>query len=86
MSIFKRKKMQPQPTDAALPQHVALIMDGNGRWAKKRGLPRSAGHRAGADNFKKIVKCKLVLRYNGFPTQAQRNPNFRVCKIVSKVI
>ncbi|HOX54254.1 MAG: isoprenyl transferase [Candidatus Omnitrophica bacterium] len=39
-----------------LPQHIAIIMDGNGRWAKQRGLPRAAGHKAGIDNFKKIVK------------------------------
>ena len=36
-----------------LPVHLGIIMDGNGRWAKRRGLPRSAGHAAGAANFKK---------------------------------
>ena len=39
-----------------IPEHVAIIMDGNGRWAKKRGLPRLAGHRAGADSVRKIVE------------------------------
>lgn len=39
-----------------LPEHVGIIMDGNGRWAKRRGLPRSAGHRAGAKNFRTITK------------------------------
>ena len=39
-----------------MPQHVAIIMDGNGRWAKKRGLPRLAGHNAGMKAMKKIVK------------------------------
>ena len=38
-----------------LPRHVAIILDGNGRWAKRRGLPRTAGHRAGAENFRKIA-------------------------------
>ena len=38
-----------------LPRHVAIIMDGNGRWAKRKGLPRSYGHRAGADTLKRIV-------------------------------
>src|SRR4030042_6590835 len=38
------------------PQHVAIIMDGNGRWAKKRGLPRLMGHRAGGDNIQPVVK------------------------------
>ncbi len=42
-------------------RHIAFIMDGNGRWATSRGLPREAGHRAGASNFKKIVRyCKKI--------------------------
>jgi len=40
-----------------LPQHIAIIMDGNGRWAKKRGLPRQAGHRQGAENLRRIVNA-----------------------------
>ena len=44
-----------------VPNHIAIIMDGNGRWAKKRGLPRSAGHVAGADTFRKIAKyCRQI--------------------------
>ena len=39
----------------APPQHIAIIMDGNGRWAKKRGLPRTAGHAAGAEAFRRIA-------------------------------
>ncbi len=39
-----------------IPLHVAIIMDGNGRWAKKRGLPRIAGHRAGAEAIRRIVE------------------------------
>lgn len=39
-----------------MPRHVAIIMDGNGRWAKKRGLPRSYGHKVGTENVRKIVK------------------------------
>lgn len=38
-----------------VPQHIAIIMDGNGRWAKKRGLPRTAGHAAGAEAFRRIA-------------------------------
>ena len=38
-----------------LPRHIAIIMDGNGRWAKRRGLPRTAGHAAGAKTFERIV-------------------------------
>lgn len=40
-----------------LPQHVAIIMDGSGRWAKKRGLPRLAGHKAGTENLRRIIKA-----------------------------
>lgn len=40
-----------------LPRHVAVIMDGNGRWAKKRGLPRIMGHRRGVDTLKDILRC-----------------------------
>ena len=42
-----------------LPRHIAIIMDGNGRWAKKRGLPRKAGHAVGAETFRRIATyCK----------------------------
>ena len=44
-------------SDAAVPRHVAIIMDGNGRWAKARGLPRSAGHRAGAEAARKALRA-----------------------------
>ena len=39
------------------PRHIAIIMDGNGRWAKNRGLPRTAGHKAGAEAFRRIANC-----------------------------
>ena len=42
-----------------IPQHVAIIMDGNGRWAKGRGLPRIAGHRAGVESVREIVKASI---------------------------
>lgn len=48
------------PTDLArdrLPRHVAVIMDGNGRWAKKQGLPRIMGHRRGVDTLKDMLRC-----------------------------
>ena len=49
----------------AAPQHIAIIMDGNGRWAKKRGLPRTAGHAAGAEAFRRTANyCrKLGVKY-----------------------
>lgn len=56
------KKTQKNDIDfSKLPTHIGIIMDGNGRWAKKRGLPRSAGHSAGADTLKKIVtECNNI--------------------------
>ena len=56
-------KIQPQSVGLApeLPRHIGIIMDGNGRWASRRGLPRSAGHKAGADTFGKIAKyCREI--------------------------
>ena len=51
--------------DTKIPEHVAIIMDGNGRWAKQRGLPRTAGHAAGAESFRRIANyCRsLGVRY-----------------------
>ena len=44
-----------------VPQHIAIIMDGNGRWAKKRGLPRTAGHKAGGETFRRIANyCRTI--------------------------
>src|SRR6516165_11943049 len=45
----------PPPLD--LPRHVAIIMDGNGRWAKRRGLPRIEGHRKGADSVREVTRA-----------------------------
>ena len=64
MGLFSKKAKSASAT-GALPTHVAIIMDGNGRWAKKRGLPRSAGHTAGAATLKSVARyCnKLGIRY-----------------------
>jgi undecaprenyl diphosphate synthase len=51
-------KPAPLPPDTSrLPQHVAIIMDGNGRWARKRGLPRIAGHKVGLESVRAMVKA-----------------------------
>ncbi len=61
MSLFQKKKSETLPP----PKHIAIIMDGNGRWAKKRGLPRTAGHAAGAESFRRIANyCReLGVKY-----------------------
>ena len=46
---------QEKPERPRVPRHIAIIMDGNGRWARKRNLPRLAGHRAGTENIRRIV-------------------------------
>lgn len=51
MSLFHKKETTERP----VPTHIAIVMDGNGRWAKKRGLPRTAGHAVGAETFRKIA-------------------------------
>lgn len=56
MLWFRKKKPLPPVEDVHIPRHVGIIMDGNGRWAKQRGLPRKAGHAAGAQVFRKITK------------------------------
>ena len=59
MFFKKKKKAQLDKNrilNAPLPQHIAIILDGNGRWAKKRGLPRTAGHQEGAMNVREITK------------------------------
>ncbi|MDD6489487.1 MAG: isoprenyl transferase [Clostridia bacterium] len=62
-----------------IPKHVGIIMDGNGRWAKKRGMPRSVGHKYGAENFRKITRyisktgVKILTLY-AFSTENWKRP------------
>lgn len=63
----------------SFPEHVAIIMDGNGRWAQRRGLPRSAGHLAGAKNIPRVVKLAMeagikVLTVYAFSTENWKRP------------
>jgi undecaprenyl diphosphate synthase len=74
--------MQPpsvERRDREIPRHVAIIMDGNGRWAKRRGLPRVAGHRAGVESVRGIVKHAArrgieVLTLFAFSSENWRRP------------
>ena len=77
MGLFFKKKEKEKLRN--LPKHVAIIMDGNGRWAKKRGLPRSAGHSVGAANFRTITKyCSKIgisyLTVFAFSTENWKRP------------
>lgn len=81
---FFNKKKKPTKNNVQLdtenlPNHVAIIMDGNGRWAKKRGLPRIAGHREGMMAVKKIVRKSVdhdiqVLTLYAFSTENWKRP------------
>ena len=66
-----------------LPRHVAIIMDGNGRWARKRGLPRSEGHRQGTENLRRILKAAVefnvpILTIYAFSTENWNRPRHEV--------
>ncbi len=70
-----------------LPRHIAVILDGNGRWAKKRGLPRTAGHAVGAETFRKIATaCKNrgieYLTVYAFSTENWKRPEDEVGAIM----
>lgn len=88
MALFKRNK--PEFTDISqieLPAHIGIIMDGNGRWAKKRGLPRSAGHTAGAQTFRKIARyCSDIgirhLTVYAFSTENWRRPENEISALM----
>jgi len=75
--MIKRNKQAWAPD--RLPRHVAIIMDGNGRWAAKRALPRSAGHAAGAETFRRVATyCKEIgieyLTVYAFSTENWKRP------------
>lgn len=82
--LFLKKKEE----NRVLPAHIAIIMDGNGRWAKKRSLPRSAGHAAGSKTFKDIARyCnKIGLKYltvYAFSTENWKRPQDEVENIMN---
>lgn len=74
-----------------IPVHIAIIPDGNGRWAKRRGMPRMFGHRVGSDNLKKIVKqsSELGLKYlsvYAFSTENWSRPESEVNALMDLLI
>lgn len=86
MFFKKKRKIQvnkEQLLNAPLPQHIAIILDGNGRWARKRGLPRTAGHQEGAMNVREITKlCANIgikaLTVYAFSTENWKRPDEEV--------
>lgn len=87
MAIFNRPKENISIKDIILPEHIGIIMDGNGRWAKKRGLPRTAGHTQGAQTFRKIARyCSDIgikyLTVYAFSTENWKRPKEEVDAIM----
>jgi undecaprenyl diphosphate synthase len=87
----KRDPVRPagaNTPDGGVPQHIAIIMDGNGRWAQQRGLPRLAGHRAGTENVRRIVEAcadlgvKIITLY-AFSTENWTRPAEEVDGLMS---
>lgn len=90
-SSQRRKDNPAFDSQSGLPEHIAIIMDGNGRWASKRGLPRSAGHREGANNLKRIVsECnKIGIKYLtvfAFSTENWSRPKSEVDTLMSLLL
>ena len=86
MPLFA-KKGEAMVDYSRLPQHIAIIMDGNGRWAKSRGLPRTAGHAAGAETFRTIATyCREIgikyLTVYAFSTENWKRPMEEVSAIM----
>lgn len=82
---------QEQLTGYSLPAHLAIIMDGNGRWAKKRGLPRTAGHRAGAESLRGVVEAcgDLGIRYltvYAFSTENWKRPQEEIDALMGLLV
>ncbi|GAA0176894.1 isoprenyl transferase [Clostridium sediminicola] len=75
----------------AIPKHIAIIMDGNGRWAKAKGMPRVAGHKAGAENVRRIVKeCNKLgiefLTLYTFSTENWKRPKDEVNALMKLLV
>ncbi|HBD85939.1 MAG TPA: di-trans,poly-cis-decaprenylcistransferase [Clostridiales bacterium] len=87
MGIFKNKKEAEEGVNAAFPRHIAVILDGNGRWAKARGLPRTVGHAAGAETFRRIATyCRDIgveyLTVYAFSTENWKRPKEEIDAIM----
>ena len=89
MGLFQKKHETAGQGDMGrLPRHIAIIMDGNGRWAKKRGLPRTAGHKVGAEVFRDIATyCQELgiecLTIYAFSTENWKRPKDEVDVLMS---
>ena len=93
MTIMSKEPMtspaatEAEPDSNRYPRHVAIIMDGNGRWAKERGLPRSAGHRQGTENLRRTLRSAVelgveILTIYAFSTENWSRPRREVALLM----
>ncbi len=87
LGFLQKKTEEVQVDFDRLPRHIAIILDGNGRWAKKRGLPRTAGHKVGAETFRTIATyCRDIgidyLTVYAFSTENWKRPKEEVDTIM----
>ena len=73
--LYENESFQLNPEK--MPKHVAIIMDGNGRWATKRGLPRKAGHKAGAEALERIIYAAKELGLEHLTVYAFSTENWK---------
>ena len=88
MKLFRKHSKAEEITSQVLPRHIAIIMDGNGRWAKKRGMPRTAGHAVGAETFRRVATyCRDIgldyLTVYAFSTENWKRPQEEVDAIMA---
>ena len=84
----QRQDVQGYPSLEKIPRHVGIIMDGNGRWARARGLPRVAGHRAGVENLRRVLRAARefgisILTLYAFSTENWGRPRAEVQGLLS---
>ena len=95
INLFKPKKngddLELKIDKDNLPEHIAIIMDGNGRWAKKRNLPRTMGHKAGVETIRRVIKeadrigIKYITLY-AFSTENWRRPQEEVTALMKLLV
>ncbi|KUK53995.1 MAG: Isoprenyl transferase [Desulfotomaculum sp. 46_296] len=98
LNIFFKRRTAPDEKQylsildrSRLPEHIAIIMDGNGRWAQRRGLPRSIGHRAGVESLRDIVKLCAELKIRiltvyAFSTENWKRPQEEVNTLMELLV
>lgn len=96
LDVFKTSKSKKENKELILdknniPKHIAIIMDGNGRWAKKRKLPRTMGHKAGVETIRRVIKESHVLGIKyltlyAFSTENWRRPDDEVSALMRLLV